>query len=195
MQSIKWIIILCLLSLPINAEKLVEIDFLISNDDYVSLENIRTFEGVAPNSQEGDYVISLKDNQNNLVNQVPFDSVFLLLDPTEEVNEIPATITLPYKQQTALEIQHKDKIIFSDNLNLCDNDNTCQENENVISCPKDCPSGGKDLYCDRIQDDICDPDCIKNNDPDCSGINYLFVSIGLLFLIGSSVGLYHFLRK
>ncbi|PIU29620.1 hypothetical protein COT07_04995 [Candidatus Woesearchaeota archaeon CG07_land_8_20_14_0_80_44_23] len=37
-----------------------------------------------------------------------------------------------------------------------------------MSCPQDCPSGGKDGYCDGVKDGICDPDCQKNQDPDCA---------------------------
>ncbi len=39
--------------------------------------------------------------------------------------------------------------------------------ENYRSCRRDCPSGGKDNYCDRVKDGRCDPDCKKGEDPDC----------------------------
>ena len=52
-------------------------------------------------------------------------------------------------------------------LEFCNNDNACDGNENTGGCPQDCPSGGDDTYCDRISDDICDPDCIARSDADC----------------------------
>jgi len=44
----------------------------------------------------------------------------------------------------------------------------CDSTETYLSCPQDCPSGGKDGYCDGVKDGICDPDCQKNQDPDCA---------------------------
>jgi len=39
--------------------------------------------------------------------------------------------------------------------------------ENSKTCPQDCPTSGKDNYCDAIKDGICDPDCPSGADPDC----------------------------
>ncbi len=43
--------------------------------------------------------------------------------------------------------------------------------ENYENCPKDCPSGSFDMYCDKVKDGICDPDCVEQEmpeeDPDC----------------------------
>jgi len=49
---------------------------------------------------------------------------------------------------------------------VCGN-GTCDANENFKNCPEDCPSGGKDGYCDGVKDGKCDPDCLKGIDPDC----------------------------
>jgi hypothetical protein len=43
----------------------------------------------------------------------------------------------------------------------------CEEGENYLTCRKDCPSGGRDGYCDGVRDRICDPDCFEGDDPDC----------------------------
>jgi len=47
-------------------------------------------------------------------------------------------------------------------------DGTCGFPENYKNCPTDCPSGSYDLYCDGLKDGICDPDCKKTEDPDCT---------------------------
>jgi putative hemolysin len=44
--------------------------------------------------------------------------------------------------------------------------------ENQLTCPEDCPSGGKDDYCDRVKDGVCDPDCKGGDDADCD-LGYL----------------------
>ncbi len=49
-------------------------------------------------------------------------------------------------------------------------DGKCVLGENYKNCPKDCPSGGADGYCDKVKDGICDPDCIKKEDPDCQKV-------------------------
>ena len=46
-------------------------------------------------------------------------------------------------------------------------DGTCGFPENYNTCPKDCPSGEIDDYCDGVKDGKCDPDCSTNQDPDC----------------------------
>jgi putative hemolysin len=51
---------------------------------------------------------------------------------------------------------------------LC-GDGTCGTSENFSNCPQDCPSGGMDNFCDGIQDQRCDSDCVERgeNDADC----------------------------
>jgi putative hemolysin len=46
-------------------------------------------------------------------------------------------------------------------------DNKCTLTESYLTCPKDCSSGIKDRYCDKVKDDLCDPDCSYEEDPDC----------------------------
>jgi putative hemolysin len=48
-------------------------------------------------------------------------------------------------------------------------DGTCAMAENTGTCPKDCPAGGSDGYCDGAGDGRCDPDCGSGADPDCKG--------------------------
>lgn len=58
---------------------------------------------------------------------------------------------------------------------VCGNGN-CGMRENHAICPQDCPSGWQDDYCDGVQDNICDSDCVElgGTDPDCP---QLFVDI------------------
>ena len=46
-------------------------------------------------------------------------------------------------------------------------DALCDVGENFQYCPQDCPSGGRDGYCDKQPDGKCDPDCARTEDPDC----------------------------
>jgi putative hemolysin len=48
-------------------------------------------------------------------------------------------------------------------------DGRCATAENAYTCPKDCPTGELDGYCDRAADGKCDPDCTgQAGDPDCA---------------------------
>jgi len=49
----------------------------------------------------------------------------------------------------------------------CNYNNICDAGENYGSCFPDCFSGGRDDYCDRKDDLICDPDCMEGVDLDC----------------------------
>ena len=53
-------------------------------------------------------------------------------------------------------------------------DGKCTIGENYNNCPEDCPSGSYDMYCDKVEDGICDPDCIEremiDEDPDCKEV-------------------------
>lgn len=59
----------------------------------------------------------------------------------------------------------------------------CGVGENYASCPADCPSGRKDLYCDKVKDGSCDPDCPPGLDPDCSKPNDSGLMILLLVVL------------
>ena len=56
---------------------------------------------------------------------------------------------------------------------ICNRNGICEasDGESFVTCPDDCHSGTSDLFCDEVQDGVCDPDC-KNItsafDPDCS---------------------------
>ncbi len=47
-------------------------------------------------------------------------------------------------------------------------DGVCSEVESYLSCRLDCPAGGRDGFCDYIDDGVCDPDCATGEDPDCT---------------------------
>jgi len=64
------------------------------------------------------------------------------------------------------------------NETICGDGKCNFPNENYETCPKDCPSGGYDNFCDRIKDGKCDPDCKEKYgesaikmDPDCAEIS------------------------
>ena len=68
--------------------------------------------------------------------------------------------------------------------------NVCDADENYFACFLDCASGEKDNYCDRVFDQICDPDCSAKDDYDCKGKKagssaVVYFIIGLLVVIAA----------
>lgn len=69
---------------------------------------------------------------------------------------------------------------------LCDLNGSCDPvYENYFNCQGDCPGGGPDSVCDRLEDGICDPDCTEENDNDCRTTNWgsLIIIGGIIFLL------------
>lgn len=65
--------------------------------------------------------------------------------------------------------------------------------ENYLNCPRDCPSGLRDSYCDKEEDGVCDPDC-NGRDPDCSR-SYLDYVMLLILVIALIIAYTKFIRK
>ena len=51
------------------------------------------------------------------------------------------------------------------------------------TCPKDCPPGSEDYFCDPAKDGICDSDCLDGEDPDCGGICNWIIGIIIAILL------------
>jgi len=78
----------------------------------------------------------------------------------------------------------------------CNRNDKCEKRlgENYNTCPQDCSSGGKDEYCDGIEDSICDPDCTEKEDPDCEKPKtflYIYIIVTIIFI---AVILYFIMR-
>lgn len=87
-----------------------------------------------------------------------------------EIVEIPFAVVVPFKHHSQIvEVKKGDEVLFSEPLSryVCRENGRCEEGEDYLSCPLDCRSGGKDDFCDRMEDGICDPDCISSADLDC----------------------------
>ena len=68
-------------------------------------------------------------------------------------------------------------------------DGACSDPENFKRCPKDCPSGDADFFCDGVKDGICDPDCQKEADPDCQKkiLNPYIIAGGIIIVIAGGI--------
>ena len=89
-------------------------------------------------------------------------------DNTQRVGlELDMSINMPYNSSAdTIQIKTKgmDKRFLLHNY-ICKKDNICNNGENYVTCPEDCPVTSDGICNPRI-DGVCDPDC-GNTDLDC----------------------------
>lgn len=159
-------------------EKAVSFSFTFHSDDSVEIDDVWVREGVPDlrnivNSSDYKIVVSFKDQTS--IEQF-YEVVFLVAAQTEEGSsafETQSTFLnaeFAYKENPGkVQIYHGSKLIFEKNLEfLCNNDNSCNNEETSISCSSDCSKSVEDGWCDSIADGVCDPDCQVYADIDCS---------------------------
>ena len=118
-------------------------------------------------STSGNYEILIYNDQRTLI----FDNYYStgrLMDGNESlITKKIISDKIPYnKKMSSLEIKENNQIIKSINLNFCNNNTICEENENSLTC-SDCKPDKPDNLCVNAEDGICDPDCLEGYDPDC----------------------------
>jgi putative hemolysin len=76
-------------------------------------------------------------------------------------------------------------------------DQSCGSFENVISCPADCRTGGRDDLCDMKRDGRCDPDCPGGaGDPDCGGQQeFVMIAAVLVIVLVAGAGIFLYSRR
>ena len=77
--------------------------------------------------------------------------------------EIPFNENMKY-----LQIKHDNISMHLIDLNICNSNDICDENENTLTCANDCSADMEDNLCINNKDNICDPDCLEGYDTDCN---------------------------
>ena len=116
-----------------------------------------------------DFSLLVQDSESNVIQTIDFSPNFLLPESSVIVNIAHKSFSLPYTNNIkTIRMLYEGKELVSVDLQplLCNRDLECSGFENYLSCPSDCPSGSKDNFCDKKEDNICDPDCFIG-DIDC----------------------------
>ncbi|MGB9719319.1 MAG: hypothetical protein ACPL06_01850 [Candidatus Anstonellales archaeon] len=178
MKRIFFVLLFCAISLAYMPGVQLYISFNGSEPvvDSVIVGYVYAYE---PTSTSGEYKLSIFF-ENKTIYETYFDEqkTVLYYDGENfggaEMVDVPFTPIVPFVHHSeVVEISKKDNILFSKSLSeyVCRENMECESMENFLSCPSDCHSGGKDDFCDRIEDGICDPDCISSADLDCERKN------------------------
>jgi len=177
-NKIILLIIFCLsyslfiLQVSMSIENVISITLDVWKNDTVIEKDISIVEGrVTEITVPGtDYAIKLLDKDDKLSVEKSFGIRFILFgEPPRILDDEIINIKLPYIESVnKVTLEHNNKIIFTKVISVCDNDNSCEDPENYLICTNDCPSGSRDNYCDKVLDGICDPDCAKEVDIDCT---------------------------
>jgi hypothetical protein len=190
-------LMLCLSFAYSSTEEILLIDFTLSRDDSVSLNDMRIEIGTASEAGFGSYSLIVFSSDGNVQFSHSFDAIFTAYaDPIDPnmgfpvlpgqedmigeygeigLNEIDYIVKVPFNTElSSFQIKKGDNVLYEDLIDICNNNGICepQRGENYLSCYEDCPSGSLDNYCDGIFDNICDPDCIAQGreemDTDCT---------------------------
>ncbi len=172
----KKVLIACmvvLLALPslAFAEEIMFMEFDITREGKVSMNWLSVIEGSPDQSVDGNYAAVVLDREGSEISRTKFSVSFYMSGTYEELSQRTVMMKIPYREDAyAVQIQKNGAMIFSYPIgSVCDSNLKCEGNENYASCSSDCQSGGRDNYCDGVQDGRCDPDCAVSGDVDCAG--------------------------
>lgn len=139
--------------------------------------------------ENGNYLVKLRDKDGTTLYQHKTKRFSMELEPSalvsageigEERMEIDHDelfgtkqgqmfFILPYTERAqTLSFEHGENVLTRVDLGvLCNENGVCEEEENYLSCPTDCPLEKKDNYCLARVDKVCDLDCAEGIDLDC----------------------------
>jgi hypothetical protein len=161
------------------AQKVLYVELVVGKDDQVLLKELSIKEGrPSIKARPGAYSVELWDSDDAVLGstsiEVSFSFAYHGVDGHifVERNSSVVSARFPYMDGAKYFVfKHRNKVLLKEELNpyICDDNGVCDNYENSVSCPADCPTGGSDGYCDHVEDNRCDPDCAPQADPDCEG--------------------------
>ncbi|MBN2102239.1 MAG: hypothetical protein JW716_05205 [Candidatus Aenigmarchaeota archaeon] len=173
MKKIIFIMVLIgLLIMPgALAEPILKIEFDISNEGSVSDFSAVVMEGRPLPKNEGNLMVMIQDSKDNVLWDSGYDLDFYIYDAAVMADEMRYTDKIPYSSNMdKMTVIYNGVVIFSSDLDICDDNGACEGNENSLSCPSDCLPYEEDNLCIGESDGVCDPDCLEGFDPDCIAV-------------------------
>ncbi|HII14983.1 MAG TPA: hypothetical protein HA362_01610 [Nanoarchaeota archaeon] len=169
----------------------LEADITVFRYDTAAMElKVGNGRAAAYNNESGDYRLAITDSAGNIVWSRDYDLKFVeLTNPPSSSEYEMITEKIAYDSRMyELAFYHDSMPLIRRYLDFCDANTACDRKENAVSCPMDCPASDKDNVCINSADGLCDPDCMKGIDPDCTALakkkmNLTIVSIVIIAAI------------
>jgi len=185
MCSAEIVFLILLINFVFGLQPILEIDIAITPEDKVIYDNTRiTFGGESQIVyNQGNYKIVIYDVLGKEIFSANYQPYFLIQsNPPMKTDYAVINEKVEYREDMfVLKILHNDKPIYVKYLDFCNKNGVCEDGENYISCKEDCPLDKNDGMCINEKDFVCDPDCLKGEDPDCN--NWLLKFSSIIFFI------------
>jgi len=185
-KTLIWIMMIVFIIGTVSAAEVTDVLLGFSKDGNIQLKDINVLPGkLNPRSIEsGEYKITVLNSNEETIYETYYTPSFevypTVIDPEtgEEVSTVleqedtseyfifdyslnPSKITVSKDGESVFEAEIGSLI--------CNQDSACNNYENSVSCPADCPLEEGDGFCSSESGDgLCDPDC--SNDEDCQKV-------------------------
>jgi hypothetical protein len=172
MKSFTILAIMLLAAGSVSGKEVLSVFLTVYGNGSVELEELRVLNNNPSRFfiSEGEYLLEISDSKNNRIYERNMSMKYLAVTDFSEPSDYSIVdLNIPYKSEmSVLRLYARGNLLFTSQIDVCMVDGVCGPHETYLSCSQDCPLDKKDVICIKAADGVCDPDCAKGVDPDCT---------------------------